>query len=72
METEKIVKAKIEGSTGWANIPMNETLFNMGIDAVKLRKAQDAIQKFWGTPVELSASDTVYSITDKIKRYAKN
>ncbi len=71
MLTEKLVKSKIEAAARLTAIPMNETLFQLGIDAAQLQKVQEAIRKFWGLPIDVHAKDTVYTITDKLKNYAK-
>lgn len=71
MEIEINLKQIIASMFNMANPPMNETLFNLNIkEQHQLQRLNDKLHKHYGKPVGVQTSDTIYTISERIKKSA--
>lgn len=67
---DRTVKAIFERAANIANMPCNETLHHCNVSPVQIQRAQEAMRNVYGYDVPVHTSDTVYSITEKLKHVA--
>lgn len=71
MEIEINLKQIIASMFNMANPPMNETLFNLNIkEQHQLQRLNDKLHKHYGRSIGVQTSDTIYTISERIKQIA--
>jgi hypothetical protein len=64
---DRAVKSIFERVCSIANMPCNESLHHCNVSAVQIQRVQEAFRNVYGYSVPVQTSDTVYSITEKLK-----
>ena len=64
---DRAVKAIFERVCNIATMPCNVSLHHCNVSAVQIQRVQEALGNVFGYSVPVQTSDTVYSITEKLK-----
>lgn len=64
---DRAVKAIFERVCSIANMPCNESMHQCNVSPVQIQRVKEAFRNVFGYDVPIYSSDTVYSITEKLK-----
>lgn len=65
---DRAVKTIVERVCMLASMPCNETLFNCNVADFRHQQIEKALHDAFGFSVTVRSTDTIYSITDKLKQ----